>query len=247
MKYHFCHFVPSGILRACHQLQAGRQLCRLKKQSVWRYFPNSVNSMMTAWNFAVTIRDKHLPHPKTILDVGANLSQMARLLCLACDDAPEIFSFEPNVALVPLGHKFHVALSDIDGRCELYVPCGDSLWGTIEKDHINNSEDTPHFTVPQFRFDSLVKNGEIRWPCLKRPILLKIDTEGSEMKVLSGFGDLLCEIDYVLVESDNKEGYNSIMDLNANLKSFGFQNSKVLYACCDEPSAPVYLDMLFFR
>jgi len=212
--------------------------------------PESVPSMTAGWNFFRTIRERALPPPATILDIGANGSQMALLLKMAATANAGVLSFEPNLAVHPMGEVFRLALSDVDGSAELILPQGDSLWGTISTAHEDSKRIGTGQTVRCARMDTLVDNGEVRFETLQHPILVKIDTEGGEKRVIDGFGDVLKQVDMLLVEVDNKvaQGHEyDIVSISSFLSSRGFIHGKVLYACYDGPSAPSYLDVLFWK
>src|SRR5690606_12956189 len=107
------------------------------------------------------------------------------------------------------------------------------------------------FPVRMARMDGLIeRTEEIDWQKLPKPILLKVDTEGAEMKVLFGFGKYLADVDYLIIEVENHqsrgENYDMIT-LCTFLASHGFNESSVLYACYAGPTAPTYLDVLFWK
>ena len=256
MELHIFHFSPRGIVRAYNQLIAGRHLCRSKKKHLITYIPQSINSMTAAWNFSQTLRKLSLPAPRTIIDVGANISQMTKLLLLSCQPETKVISFEPNPALTPIGEKIELALSDKDGQTELYIPENDDLWATIKSDHEQIADETKHFPVEEARFDSLVAQKRVDWEQLKQPILVKIDTEGSEKLVIDGFGNFLHDITYLLIEIHNTESFGRIFSFGRNysfvhlckkLADHGFTESKILYSCYDGPDAPPYNDILFWK
>lgn len=55
-----------------------------------------VNCMTPAYNVHRTLSDLNLPHPKTIIDIGANISQITQLLC-APNEPVKVISFELNL------------------------------------------------------------------------------------------------------------------------------------------------------
>jgi hypothetical protein len=81
-------------------------------------------------------------------------------------------------------------------------------------------------------------------------VLVKIDTEGSEKRVIDGFGKYLKDVAYLLVEVENQEarGKNyDLISLCTTLAGKGFDRSKIVYSCYDGPEAPAYSDILFWR
>lgn len=249
MKLHLMHFSPHGIVRAYSQLLAGHRLCRATGMALRPLVPESVNSMTAAYNVLRTLRDARLTPPATLIDVGANISQMARLL-LGMNPAAKLLSFEPNPRLTPMGEVRRIALSDADGSADLFIPDADNDWGTIEASKAGLSDATPRSTVPTRRLDSLVASGELDWTSLPRPIFVKIDTEGSEKRVLDGFGNHLADVAYLLVEVENIEqrGRNyDLLSLSPVIASHGFNRCKIVYSCYDGPDAPAYSDILFWK
>ena len=242
MKLHRCHFSAHGLVRAYSHLKAGRRLCRAMGLRFWPLIPGSVNSMTAAYNVYRTLRGSGLPWPETIMDIGANESQMARLL-LAMNPGARVISFEPNPTVSPIGEVMRVALSDTDGEAELVIPADDAGWGTIEHRKDRLVAEAKSFRVRMNRLDTLVREGQMPWEILKRPIMAKIDTEGSEKRVVEGFGACLSDVAYLLVEVENTEqrgqSYN-LVQLSNTLSAHGFDQCKIVYACYDGADAPTY-------
>ncbi|MFC1461171.1 hypothetical protein ACFLQR_01460 [Verrucomicrobiota bacterium] len=97
--------------------------------------------------------------------------------------------------------------------------------------------------------DTLVRTGEVNWDALPRPIHVKIDTEGSEQRVLAGFGDLLYEVSILVIKVENNarnENYN-LLSLSQTVRPFGFIRRKILYACYDGPMFPPYTDVMIWK
>lgn len=249
MKLHPFHFTPHGLVRAYSHLVAGRRLCRSTGLALRPLIPDSVNSMTAAYNVYQTLRGANLPAPETIIDVGANVSQMTQLL-LGMNAKAKVISFEPNPKLSPIGEISRIALSDTDGSTDFYIPHDDNGWGTIEAGKINISSTTTHYSVTTNRMDTLIDTGRIPWGSYKRPIMVKIDTEGSEKRVIDGFGKYLLDVTYLLVEVENIEqrGKNyDLLSLSTLLATHGFDQCKIVYACYDGPVAPAYSDILFWK
>jgi FkbM family methyltransferase len=205
--------------------------------------PESIPSMTAANNLALTMRAAVAP--KTILDVGANVSQMTKLLLLFWPNA-RVLSFEPNTALKPAGKVYNIALSDSDETVKFYIPA-DSTWATVVKSKVSAYE-TKIVQVPSCRFDSLLQKGEISRDELLHPIFLKVDTEGCEYKTLKGFGEFLSQIDYLLLEVTNPhDATNDSLKIFQLLSECGFNSSKILYAGHNGSAMPDYLDVLFWK
>lgn len=250
MKIHLFHLQPVGLIRIFYHLRAGWHLCRKYGVSLRRYIPLCINPMNSAWNADRILAG--LPRPETIIDVGANQSQMTRLLQLLAVSGAEILSFEPIPSLNPIGERFYQALSDTDGKAEFFIPgVSDDELGSLHRDYADQSgQRARSIQVDVARFDTLVANGVVPWAKLKKPLLLKIDTEGNELKVLKGFGDYLRFVDYVLteVENDNSRGrHYDLIEICARMKEAGFDRSRITYACFEGASTAPYFDLLFWR
>ena len=206
--------------------------------------------MTAAWNFKLTLIRGNLERPKTILDVGANISQMTKLLLLSAAADARVISFEPNRCLQPLGEKVEIALSDKDGTADFVIPAHDDDWGTINALKDVAGDMRQGYKVRQARLQTLIEKGEVPWAQLPKPILMKIDTEGSEKKVLDGTGKYLHDVKYVLIEVENAEergaNYN-MTDICCVLREYGFDRMRILYSCYDGPEAPAYSDVLFWK
>ena len=249
MKFHLFHFTPHGLVRAYSHLVAGRRLCRSTGLAFRPLIPESVNSMTAAYNVFQTLRRANLLSPETILDIGANVSQMTRLL-LGLNAHARVISFEPNPKLSPVGEIWRIALSDSDGSTDFFIPHDDTGWGTIEAGKANITSKTTRHAVTMNRMETLIDTGQIPWDTLKRPIMVKIDTEGSEKRVIDGFGKYLSDDTYLLVEVENSEqrGQNyNLLSLSTLLAGHGFDQCKIVYACYDGPEAPAYSDILFWK
>ena len=206
--------------------------------------------MTTAWNFSLTVERENLKRPATILDIGANVSQMTRLLALSCEPGVVVHSFEPNKALKPSGVCHYLAVSDRDGEANFRTPAGETMWGTISDVGSTPVGRDIAVKVRKARIDSLVATGELNWEQLPRPILAKVDTEGCEMAALTGFGALLKDVDYLIIEMSNWEERSqdsTLVDMCRFLGEFGFRHSSILYACFEGDKNPSYLDLLFWR
>ena len=249
MKLHLIHFTPHGIIRAYSQLMAGRRLCRACGMPLRPLIPESINSMTAAYNVQQTLQAANLPVPQTVIDIGANISQMSRLL-LGMNPQAKLFSFEPNPKLSPMGEVSRVALSDTDGTADLFIPSADNDWGTLEASKSGISTETPHFSVETRRMDTLIDSGKMPWASLAHPIFVKIDTEGGEKRVVDGFGKYLSDVTYLLVEVENIEarGRNyDLLSLSPVIAAHGFNRCKIMYSCYDGPDAPAYSDILFWK
>lgn len=246
MKVHLFNLSPTGLLRAWNQCKAGRRLCRAARKPFHPLVPESINSMTAAWNVWRIFQGEKLPVPGTLWDVGANVSQMARMILMLNEDA-EVVSFEPNAELKPIGRSLVLGISDTDGEGEFVLRGNDALWGALQEGGTALGGGTP---VKVRRLDSMIDGGELSWDRVKGPLFLKVDVEGGELKVLRGMGRYLRDVSYLLVELDNGDGRGNeydAMDLYGIAREAGFGHSRIVYACYDGPDAPTYCDVFFWK
>ena len=137
-----------------------------------------------------------------IFDVGANVGQSAKAFCRSFPNA-SIFSFEPidetyrtlknELRNHPSVRCFNLAISDSSNS--LTMKTGEtSLMSRItdESNAAQNTQTVPAQTIDDFCIEHGIRNIS----------LLKVDTEGHDLKVLSGASDMLRDqsIDIVDVE-----------------------------------------------
>jgi FkbM family methyltransferase len=91
------------------------------------------------------------------------------------------------------GRLHRVAAGSEDGEAEFHLsgPASSSLLGTADKP----GRTFPTIKVPVRRLDNVLTAADIRRPCI-----LKIDTEGYELAVLKGAEGILSAVDCVMVE-----------------------------------------------
>jgi FkbM family methyltransferase len=137
--------------------------------------------------------------PRLFLDVGANYGTHSILFLI---HKVRTVSFEPN----PRCHTFfrdlcarnHVvpeieamALSDHAGRADLWFPESEEWLGTIRsqvKDTFESDTPLSRLEVSLSTLDSYTRNHSLQ------PHLIKIDTEGNELRVLQGSSQTLSTI-----------------------------------------------------
>lgn len=234
MKIHLFHFNPNAIIRIVWHLINGLKLFKGNVFKLIQHTPDCVNSMSTAYNL---LKSDLYQKPKTIIDVGANNSQMIKLLTHG-EKGIRIISFEPNKNCHPIGEVYHEVLSDKNRELYFFVPQGDSLWGQVSEKAVNNGK-----KMKASRLDTFIK----KLVELESPILLKIDTEGHELNVLKGVGNYLRKIDSVLIEIDNNErmNENNILKIFQYLNKFGFNKNRVMFALKTGNGIPTYFDTYF--
>jgi len=180
--------------------------------------------------------------PATVIDVGAAFGSFAT----TCHDVfpdPRYVLVEPLVeykphleavirSRIPNAEYVSAAADAEPGEVTINVHqdlVGSSLY--LEKEDFNVNG-VPR-TVPRLTLAQLVGNAK-----LKPPFLLKVDTQGSELNVLSGYEDHLQDTEFVLLEVSLFkffEGGGQLHDVTAFMKSRGF----VAYDVCDLQYRPL--------
>jgi FkbM family methyltransferase len=186
----------------------------------------------------------------TIFDVGANKGQSIDFFCKIFNN-PIIYAFEPNPILYKkLTEKyqnkknifiFNLGVSDINGQLELnetvtdetstfeklnyesdYLQMKANILGVKKEDIIKNK-----YLVDVIRLDDFILKMKIN-----KIHVLKIDTEGHEMKCLKGlFTNDCCEINHIQIENHNDDMYMTDgikNDIPQLLKSKGFRKCTIV-------------------
>lgn len=117
----------------------------------------------------------------TLFDCGADIGLFSALVCARCDRVGRVLAFEPNpdikelfqrnVACLPNGKPYNLAVSDFTGFGKLERPAYDG------SDHARYLTQAPS-GIPVITIDSLnVFGGDVA---------IKIDVEGGELNVIRG-------------------------------------------------------------
>jgi len=151
----------------------------------------------------------------TIIDVGANTGQFAKMIHRVCPQA-KLYAFEPiadcfeelqqALAAIPGAHAFHMALGDENGTAIInrseFTPCSSMLPVTdlLTRDYPDAGKVTPQ-QVDIARLDDAMV-GKI-----EGNLLVKIDVQGYEPQVIAGGRETLARASYVAVEVTFQEQY----------------------------------------
>ena len=153
---------------------------------------------------------------KTVLDIGANTGQSAQSFHNIFPDS-FIYSFEPlndcfsqlnfNMKNVKNFKSFKIALGDKKGLQNIYkndfTPSSSLL--QMSDLHKNTYPFTSHETIETIEVDTL--DNIVEKFDLKTNILLKIDVQGYEDKVLIGSIDTLKRVKVIIIEATFQELY----------------------------------------
>ena len=153
---------------------------------------------------------------QTVLDIGANTGQFASKFHRLLPDA-SLYSFEPledcyNELLKKMGHvpnfrAFNFALGDKTGQAQIYrndyTPSSSFL--PMEELHKQAFPYTKHATVQKInvkRLDDMLGKLDI-----VENVLVKIDVQGTEDKIIIGGEQLLSRTSIMIVETSFKPLY----------------------------------------
>jgi FkbM family methyltransferase len=171
----------------------------------------------------------------TIIDIGAFIGSFAYGIHTILPEA-HIYSFEPLLEnyqklvnnLAPAGHfrAFHTALGDQKGQMNFwksdFMASSSALpMAELHKNAFPHTSHATAMTVPVARLDDYLTSME-----LEPPVLLKIDVQGFEDKVLLGATETLRKVNFVLSEVSYKplyEGQVLFDQIYARLGEQGFE------------------------
>lgn len=199
-------------------------------------------------------------HPRTIIDIGANIGQFSSIGSLFYPEA-RIIAVEPDpeVAKHLVDRLQHHQLLEVH-NCAVGDYCG-TVKFNINRDRQTSSvlelgrdrmSSFPESTVvrqaevPISTIDALLEAREIM-----RPALLKIDVQGFEDRVLSGATNTLKLVDWVILEVsfiDLYRGEPHFQQLLAQLQSNGFTFKCPLnFHIAPKTGVIIEMDALFVR
>ena len=199
---------------------------------------------------------------KTVLDVGANEGQFASKIAKALPTA-NVFSFEPlkdtfNILSANMGGSinmkaYNIALGDKNENSKIfrneYTPSSSLL--ELGEKHLESFPDYEKVSFEEIvvrRLDDFLKDERI---AMDKNLLLKMDVQGFEDKVMKVSEETLKSVKVVLVEVSFWELYKTqalFEDIFFQLKTFGFKyrgNYDVFYN--KETGQPMFSDAIFIR
>jgi FkbM family methyltransferase len=197
---------------------------------------------------------------KSIIDVGANVGQFTSKI-REINATAKIYSFEPIAschAILANNFKndknfmaYNYACGDTTETLQInvnnYSPSSSIL--DIQQLHIDNFKHTASSTKENIKIDlldNLIDVGE-----LEAPILIKIDTQGFEKKVIAGAQKVLSKTDIILIELSYQKLYKDqslFHEIYTILYDFGFQyigNMEELLSPID--GVPLQSDGIFIK
>lgn len=197
----------------------------------WPHF--SVTSYLMVSNF-----ERQGLRPKTVIDVGANVGQFA-IACAKIFPGAQVHAFEPNPEAIIKLKRNTSSLSNVnvyskalgEEVTELHLNINahnhSSSLLKLADSHRNafpSANEVGSVKVEVSTIDEIFKGKS-----LISPVLLKLDVQGYEAKVLRGSGQILNQTDYVVIETSFKllyEGEIIFLEMVQLMESHGFHFSR---------------------
>jgi FkbM family methyltransferase len=165
--------------------------------------------------------------PKTVIDVGANAGQFATAAAKLWPDA-RIYSFEPDPAVAEVLKKnarnlnqitvFPHALGDSVGAIDFHVNTLNQASSILKQSKVRR-EIFPEQTVSGIiKIEIQTLDSAVSKLQLESPVLLKIDTQGYEDRVLRGARETLKSVDFVLLEASMNSLYDGELTFTEMVK-----------------------------
>lgn len=198
--------------------------------------------------------------PRTVIDVGANVGQFAvaavKLLAPA-----KLYGFEPipevweklkrNTASLPQVEAQGLALGEATGQREFHLNSHSHSSSLLSLGHghreaFPNAREIAAIAIQMSTLDTVFAGKE-----LVSPVLLKLDVQGYEAKVLEGGKATLARVRWVVAETSLRplyEGEPLFLDLVGIMAEAGFRFLRPVSYLADPRSGEVLqLDALFER
>ena len=201
----------------------------LKKPKFYKYYFNGVSPL-----FELTPLIKELKDINTLIDVGSNKGQFSAILRNFYPQV-SIHSFEPQIDELSIQKKllgsyninyYPFALGDENKNMLFNITKrkdSSSLLDPLLKNNKIYSENKK-INVPVKKLDTVLDINE-----LIKPILIKLDVQGFELKALIGAQSVLDNVDYIISEISFLDVYKNQVnadDLIKYLKSKNFDIHK---------------------
>jgi FkbM family methyltransferase len=198
--------------------------------------------------------------PRTVIDIGANVGQYAvaalKLLPIEC-----IHCFEPqpdcaeqlrrNLLVFPRANVHQIALGDELGTLDFHINSHSHSSSVLRLSPLHQAS-FPHainksvITVQVSTVDTVLGDSQ-----LPDPVLMKIDVQGYESKVLKGASSTLRRVKYVIAETSFKplyEGELLFRELLKIMEEYGFRFLRpVGWLQNDRTKEYLQMDALFGR
>ncbi len=198
-----------------------------------------------------------------VIDVGANVGFFSNL-CLTKLPGVPVFSFEPASDLAealeararfePRWHMSRSALGDVEGTGQLHISGSKGVYNSLNAvnpafaDTIDGLTFTRDENVSISTLDRLLANEPALANC--RNLLLKVDTQGHDFKVLKGGLKVLSKVRMIIVELPFQNIYDSgdtYRDILEFMEAAGFGVYSLSPISLDDTGAIIEADGFFLR
>lgn len=198
----------------------------------------------------------------TVLDIGANIGQFALEISKFLPNA-NIYSFEPlrdvyaelikNSRNIKNFRAFNFAIGDLNGTANIkrnkFSPSSSLLdMGNLHREAFPFTSCIWEEEITARRLDAVVKKEGIE---LIPNILIKLDVQGYEDKVISGGKETLMKAKIVITETSFQELYNGQVlfeEIYTILKDLGFRYKGNINASFHPKTGlPLFADALFIK
>ena len=198
--------------------------------------------------------------PKTVIDVGSNEGQFAVAAAKIFKNI-EIFSFEPDKNVIKKlisNLKFHKqskiinsSIGDYEGNIKFNINKDTQVssileLGTERKRMFSHAKVQKKILVPIDTLDNFFKKQAFQYP-----ILLKIDVQGYEDKVIKGAVGVLKKINWIIIEISFTDLYKKEVNfnyINNLMKKNGFKFLKPLnFHTSPNNDQIIEMDALFIK
>jgi|SRR5579885_648628 len=198
--------------------------------------------------------------PKTVIDVGANAGQFA-VAAVKIFKGAAIHSFEPDRATakrlsesvngLPNITVYPIGLGAAEGTAVLHVNAHShsSSMLALAPAHLTAFPAAREIGTVEVKVSTL--DAVFRSQPFESPVLLKLDVQGYEARVLEGGRETLKRIDFVIAEASFKpmyEGEVLFLDMVAMMKDRGFDFLRPVGWLSNPKTGEILqMDMLFAR
>lgn len=185
---------------------------------------------------------------KTVYDVGAHVGNWTASMkqTVLCD--ADFYLFEGNSVYTDILKKrnsfVHVGILSNPGRETVQFFNGCDTGDSYYRETTDHYENKTAVTLPCRTLDSVIEEHN-----LPLPQFLKIDTQGSELDILSGAQKVLQTVDLVYLECpiiEYNRGAPNIFEYISFMKSFGFIPTDVLESHRAE-EVLLQIDLMFIK
>lgn len=214
-----------------------KSILRLLKKLGYRISKGKINYKGNIVDYDFEIKHKWLIDRKfkTVLDIGANTGQFASKV-RALFPSAQIYSFEPIQSVYKVLKKkfeydlkfkaFHLGLGDSKGIVSFFQnDFSDSssllLMNQLHKENFPKTANENQIEIQVDQLDNLINDLD-----LARPMLVKIDVQGFEDKVISGGEKVIKMANIAIIEVGFYELYqNQVLfnDVLFKMNSLGFE------------------------